>query len=197
MIRKEAIRAVNRAEETKSLDGVINTNSISYAGTLYSLHGSYSTGSFVPITQGVDNQQYQGRVITPRYLNMRYQVTSADSTNTFSIIVVQTKGLWNNNGDMANIYQTTSSVVAPLSAIDTSYDHRFRVLYRRQIVVDTDDSVKTGIIKLNWKKLRRIAFSDTAGSCESGHLMLGVISDSSAVTHPTFNCYWRLYYKDA
>lgn len=188
---------MSRTVESRTLDGIINGLTVSNLGTLYSLHGTYGSGSFVPIVSGDGPQQYSGRSITPRYLTIRWAMTASDTTNIFSIIVIQTKGNWVNQGDMANIYEVTSTTYAPLSPVDTTFNSRFRVLYRREFVLDTDDSVRRGLIKLGPKLLHKINFSDGSGTTETGHLMLGVITDSSTTPHPSFSAYWRLYYKDA
>lgn len=194
--RKEAYKALAKQEETKTLDGYALSTLIPNTGTLLSLHGSYQTGSFVPIVQGDSLQEYTGRNIVPKYLTLRF-TTDSSARGTLSCVVIQSKGLWANTGDMANILQVTGSAAAPLSPVDSSFNNRFRMLYRKSFILDTDDPIRTSTIKLNWKKIRKIWFSDDAGTIENGHLMFGIISDHTGASPPSFNAYWRMYYKDS
>lgn len=197
--RQEVKKEVGRYIETKYVDSYATgaVTAIPAVGTLFSVHGTYASGSFVPIVQGLDNGQYIGTKINPRYLKVRYAMDVADTSNVVSMVVIQSKGLWGNNGDMTNVYEVTGTVNAPFSAVSTEFADRFRVLYRREIVLDTDDPTKIGSIKIGPKKLRKMTFTAGTGSVESGHIMVGFISDSTAVTHPAVRLSWRFYYKDA
>lgn len=197
--RREAIKVVNRSEETKVLDGSWFQGATSYTGSLINIHGTYapSTFSFTPIVQGSDTGQYSGRALTPKYLVIRYQFAVADTTNLCTLMLMQAKGNWANQGNMVNILQLTNSLMAPLSPLNTSYNDRLRILYRRQHQLDATTPIRNGIIKVSWKKLRKIMFSDNAGTIETGQIMLGAISDSSAISHPMLTAVWRFYYKDS
>lgn len=197
--RREAIKVVNRSEETKVIDGNYFQGPVSYSGSLISLHGSYTPGtfSFNPIVQGSDSGQYSGRSLTPKYLVIRYQLQVADTTNLLSILLMQAKGNWVNQGNMVNILQITNSIMAPLSPLNTAYNDRLRILARKQHQLDPDTTIRNGIIKVSYKKLRKLMFSDASGTVETGQLMLGVVSDSAAINHPTITAVWRFYYKDA
>lgn len=198
--RQEVKKELNRKIETKFIDGYATgaITAISSAGSLFSTHGSYPSGIFVPMTQGTAENQYLGEKIEPRFLKVRWALDSGDSSNIVSIIVVQAKGAWTNIGDMSTIYQQTGTITAPLSAVNDHYNDRFRVLYRREVKMDSDDPTRIGSIKIGPKKLRRIVFEDNTGvDVEAGHLMIGFISDSTAVSHPVVRLFWRFYYKDA
>lgn len=196
--RFEAKKAIYRESETKMIDGYVTgaITAVSSDGILLSAHGTYASGSFVPITQGSALNQYVGSRIKPTWLKIKWATDYADTTNLMSIVVLQSKGLWVNGGTMANIYESTGTTTAPLSAVDTTYNDRFRILFRREVSMDSDDPTRYGKIKIGPKMLRSIFFNDASGSVEAGHIMIGFISDSNAITHPTIRCYWRLYYKD-
>lgn len=197
--RREAYKAINRRTETKMIDGSVSgaITAISAFGSLFSLHGTYASGTFVPITGGIAVNDYIGQWIKPSYLKLKWALEVADGSNIITIMVIQSKGIWTNTGDMQNILQNVNTTSAPLQPVDTQYSSRFRVLYRRMVKVDSDDPTTTGSIKIGPRKLRKMHFADEFGDIESGHLMIGFISDSTAVTHPTLRMVHRLYYKDS
>lgn len=198
--RQEVKKELNRKLETKFIDGYATgaITAISATGSLFSAHGSYSGGTFVPMTQGTGETQYIGERIEPRFLKIRWAMDNYDTpSNIISMVVLQAKGAWTNGGTMSSIYQQTGTTTAPLSAVNDGFNDRFRILYRREITVDVDDTTKQGSIKIGPKKLRRIMFNDASGTVETGLLMIGFISDSTAASHPALRIFWRFYYKDA
>jgi hypothetical protein len=197
--RREARKAINRNIETKYVDGNVSgaITAISATGSLFSLHGTYTSGSFVAMTQGVNTGEYIGQWIKPTWIKIKWALEAADSSNLITIMVVQAKGLWVNSGDMSNILETVNTTSAPLQSVDSAYSSRFKVLYRRMIKVDTDDPLMSGSIKIGPRKLRKLHFTDAFGSSESGHIMIGFISDSTAISHPTLRMVHRFYFKDA
>jgi hypothetical protein len=200
--RREAYKAINKKTETKYVDGIVTgaITATSATGTLLSLHGTYGTGSFVAMTQGTDFNQYIGQWIKPTWLKIRYAFDLADNANIVSVIVVQAKGSWVNGGTMASIYDTVTAgtTTAPFGDLNSAFSTRFRVLYRRQHNLNAAaNDVIMGKIRISPRQLRKLNFSDNAGAVESGHIMLGCISDSTAVSHPSLRCKWRLYFKDS
>lgn len=206
--RQEAKKAIKREIETKHLDGYVQEDvgvaQISSVGQNFQLTGSYSTGAFTSIVQGVGDGQYIGEMIRPALLKIRYEVIGAiaapaDTFNTMSIMIIQAKGNFILGASAANQYQVTGllATIAPQSAVNDNFNDRYRVLARHIITVDGDDPAINGEFTIKSKKLRPIRFSDGAGTIEAGTLFMSVISDSLAPTHPALRAYWRLYYKDA
>jgi hypothetical protein len=200
--RREAYKAINKKTETKYVDGIVTgaITATSATGTLLSLHGTYASGSFAPFVQGIDFNQYLGQWIKPTWLKIRYAFDIADSANIVSVIVIQAKGSWVNGGTMASIYDTATAgtTTAPFGDLNSGFSTRFRVLYRRQHNLNAAaNDVVMGKIRISPRQLRKMNLSDAIGTCESGQIMLGCISDSTAVSHPVLRCKWRLYFKDS
>lgn len=191
--RREAKKVVNRAIESKTFDGAHVAGQIDFSGGVTNLLSDPSGG--VTITQGVGESQYVGTAIKPTYIKISFNWTLADTTNMVRVVVVQSRGLL--VPTMADILQSVGNVRAPLSDYDIDFNDRYNVLADRCYSLDqTNKTQVIGKIKVSAAKLRRIKFSDTAGTYEAGGIYFGYITDSAAVSHPILQAYWRVHYKD-
>jgi len=193
--RYEAKKVVNRTVESKMWDGA-TARAVDYTGSVFRAFTNPSTA--VTIAQGTGDDAYIGSKVKVMYLTGHFQWVVGDTTNVATLIVFQDKGSFA-PADMTNVFQTIATSTAPLSFPNRAFNDRFRILYRKTIAlnsVGTSNRIMT--VKLKPNKFRYpVCFSNTTGTAESGDIYFGVISDSAAVTHPTFDGQWRVYYKDA
>lgn len=196
--RYEAKKVVDRAIENKMWDGRLVLAGVDNNGVTYRLFTNPSAAT--TIAQGTGSDQYIGQKIRVMYVFFMLQGIYADATNMITVVIWQNKGLFAPAGSvMTNVFQSTGNDSAPLSFPDREYNDRFRILARKTFAVSQNGPSNHIIkIKLRPKKIRmNTSFNDNAGAAEAGDLWFGIISDSSAVTPPTVNAQWRVYYKDA
>lgn len=192
--RAEARKAISRSEETKEFDDQVGSVGVNYTGTTWNL--LYNSVGAAAITQGVASNQYIGTSITPVFLQIRLNVTAADATNLMRIVIVQAIGTFVPTTTL--VFQSVTNVRAPLSPYDHDHNSGYRVLHSKIIELDTTTNVqRVYSIFLKKHKMRKITFSDGAGTIETGGIYLLAISDSAAVADPAIQIYSRLSYKDA
>lgn len=211
--RQEAKKVINREIETKFFEG--NTTlaggspqEVTTFGTNMLLTKDYSAGIVTSangqsIIQGIGSADFIGLSIHPVFVSINITLVSplgigAENYDTVSVMVIQAKGAFTfNQISTANQLTNNNTANAPLGFIPRDYNDRYRVLYHKRFALDIDDPVRTFNIRINSKKLRRIAFDGASGIIEANPLVLSVVSDSAATPHPEIYASWRLYYKDA
>lgn len=196
--RRPAVRKVVKAElykqiETKYWDGAIETNTLSSSGLAYYLLSD--PNPVTTISQGANGDNYVGNKMKPTHITIRGRLTAADSYNVCRFVVLQVKGVFVPTG--SSIFQNTYALSAPLLSLNRDYNDRYRVLADRMITVDATDTSKQFKIMIPGKRLYPVSFSDANGTAENGGLYIVMVSDSSAVSHPSFGLAWRVFYKDA
>lgn len=201
--RGQAQKVVNKQIESKIWDGKLELAGevVDYNGILYDLLGTYS-GIDSRIVQGTALNQYLGQMIKPTHLSVRFAVSNdlADTINLVTVMIMQAhpNGLFVPGATMTNILQSVGNVSSPLSPTYTSYDDRFKVLYRKTFALSqVGPNIKVFKVNIGYNKLTKITFSDAIGTIETGTLFMGVISDSSADVDPLIRAQWRLHFKDA
>lgn len=198
---RQALKVVNRQIESKHFDGKLALAglNVDYDGTLYNAFVNVPAAS-ATIIQGTGQGQYIGEKIRPTHISLRWSATNvlADSDNLITCVILQAKGLFVPGATMANILESTGNVSAPLSPFDADYEDRFRVLYRKTIALNqAGESNRVYKVNIPYNKLGAISYSDNVGTVESGTIMIGWISDSSADVDPLIRGQWRIFYKDA
>lgn len=198
--RKVTKQALKKNIEAKFFDAklALAGAAVDYNGLLYNAFIDVPSAS--TIVQGTDDHQYIGAKIRPTGLTLRWAASNdlADANNIVSCVILQGIGAFTPAANMANIYQSTGNVSAPLSPFDEDYNNRFRVLYRKEVALSqTGDNAVVHSVHLSFKKFAPVIFNDGLGAIESQPLMIGWISDSSAVVHPVVRAQWRIHFQDA
>lgn len=193
--RQEVKKEIKKDLEMKYWDGRIPAGTVTDSnGTVVRIVTDPVAGT--TISQGPGDDQYIGTKITPKYLQFNYQVINGDAENLYTVIIFQTIGLFQPVGNaMTNVFQSTGNTSAPLSFPDRQFNDRFRILYRDTFNIQSYVPQHTRLVKL--KNFRPMKFSDNAGTAENGDIYIGLISDSTATSHPGIIAQWRLYYVDA
>lgn len=193
--RQEARKVVNRNVESKMWDGS-TARAVDYTGSVFRVFENPAGAT--AIAQSTTDNGYIGSKVKVMYLTGHFQVVVGDTTNVITLVVFQDRGSFA-PADMTNVFQQVGTSVAPLSMPNRAFNERFRILYRKTVAlnsVGTSNRILT--VKLKPNKFRYpVCFSNTTGTAESGDIYFGTISDSAAVTHPSLDGAWRVYYKDA
>lgn len=195
-----ARKVVNKQIESKIWDGQFTHAglTVDYVGNQYYVTGNPNAGT--QMVQGTGVENYLGHEIRPTHLSVRFAVNNdgADATNLVTCLIYQGIGLFVPGATMANIFESTSNFSAPLSPLDQDYDNRFRVLYRKTFALTQASSdIKTYKVNIPYSKFQKVIFNDSIGTIESGPIVIGFITDSSADVDPSVRCSWRLHFKDA
>lgn len=202
--RNEATRIVkrniHRSLEDKRFDGQqIYTNMLN-AGVIISMFtdpfGAATWGS------GVTGQTSVGDKITPTQLLIRWgmsmQAIAANSINR--VLVIQVHGTWAAPA-MADIFQSvadTSMAHYNQASVGNGSGSRFRILYDKRFAMQVGDAtVRSGIIRIPRKRMRRVSFAPGAPNAISdGNIFLLYCGDQ-AVNPVQFKYYSVLQYEDA
>lgn len=114
----------------------------------------------------------------------RYTVTSADTTNTIRLVIYSKR----NVGGASMAYNT-------YDVIDVD---QYIVYVDHLCVVGTGNLIKTCKLKHKFigKGKKQLFDTTSSGSATQGELLLYLVSDSSAVNHPTLNGYSITYYTE-
>lgn len=145
------------------------------------------------IPQGDDNvnlsTKRQGNEIMIRSLQVRGDVSVADSTNLVRIIIFRWLG--KSTPLASSILDVTTATTDYYKAhyvldSSSSFLENYRILYDRTIAlaVDSKDSATVKFIK-KWKQGLKVEYYNIAGSnFSTGTIWMLAVSDSAAVTHP-------------
>lgn len=180
-------RQLSSAIETKISDVQIA------AGTSVS-----STMSFTllnGLTQGTNQSQRLGNEVTMIGFRIRGQFVVGDATNLVRMLIIMDKQSNNTTPAVTDIFQFS---LDPYSPINEDQRKRFQIVDDRSFDLST-----------SWQSCKHINFykrvphkvyyngtGATISNIKKNSLYLCLISDSGAVSHPTFVADIRLYYKD-
>lgn len=176
---------LKRTIETKIYD-VISYVSPTTAGIITDL----ST-----ISQGVTAKDRVGDVIAPMYLDIRYVITDADTTQLFRVMIFKWHADDASDAPQLNELLQDTAGYGCISPLKWEDKERFTVLYDKRIVIRLPSVIQEGHskrIKISGKT--NYNGSSTTGS---GHIYALFLSDSGVAPHPSILFYGRLYYKDA
>lgn len=149
------------------------------------------------VEQGDHYNTRDGGQITVKGLDFRYASLQADGTNFLRVIVFT----WNDGADPPS---STDILAAPGSWDTLSYYQRhgdvpFKVLYdRTHNMMQNGRDQAYGRINLKFKKGIKCFFNGSAATdYGKRQIWFMAISDSAAVSHPTFRLAGVTYYQDA
>lgn len=194
--RQEANKTVMKKAESKHFDTQITTQPYDWAG--------YATTLLLPI-QGVTEHQLTGLSVEPTHIRIRGQLDTDPGTTPLRvisrIIVVQFK---TDALLPADLLESVSSAIVPLSAYKDDFQNQYRVLHDEfySMIPGTETEQITFDIKIKSDKLKKVSFGTIAGPSfvpTAGALALFVYSDidpTGGTDIPTLTAFSRCYYKD-
>lgn len=157
-----------------------------------------TTPTFVSLTAfsaGTSDNQRVGSAVQPIGLDVVLQMLESDNTNVFRVILFQWLG---DDGDnpptQADLLATTGDVIS-----QRQYHRRKQYrLISDQVYSSSNTGNSNQIIVRKKYKLQNFKQCRYDGTTTDGNNMIYMMfmSDSAAVTHPTFNYRCRLYYTD-
>lgn len=175
--------------EQKYMDHTLAAQSVSSTATVNTLNA---------IAQGTDNTNRVGRKIRVKSLYVRGNIIAGDATNNVMIWIgwdTQTNG---SQALATQIFQSQATDLGPLSPLNLNYGNRFITIKHKNFTVDTSGNASR---TFKWyKKLNTVCTyggtaADTA-SIYTNALVLVVVSDSIAVSHPSISFYCRIRFTD-
>jgi len=189
-VTKKQVEQMIRGEQELKFIDTVNATTISYAGSVIALSD---------VGQGTSNITRIGNDITPRKLEWRITFACADAYNVLRFIVFR----WNQRfsvdppdpSDILQVVSSSNAVNAPYT-----FDERaaFKIIHDETVTMVLSTSRNTievkGDIRLKQKNVDNFGTSTT--DVMNGYYCL-FISDSSAVSHPGINYYFRLVYADS
>ena len=179
-LKKMIKAAIAGSQETKTLGVEINTG-ISNVGVNYDISS---------IAGGSNQNQRIGNTYKMTSFRLKGGVFGSDTTNLVRIVIYIPK----------DPTHTIDTGLQALSPIDLD---RFTVLSDRLIpTASQGPNCKLFNKVCLFNKGRRTGLnvrfhSSLASSIVKNRLMVYMVSDSSAASHPTFTGWWRFYFKDA
>lgn len=135
-----------------------------------------------------------GETVQTKSIFFRYSVVGADSTNLMRVIVFADR---DSSGTAPTVLNVLSNGFDPRSALVNTNKLRFKVLYDRLHALEapgTGNGIQ--VVKKFIQYNRKMTFSTTSGSPRANALFVLLLSDSGAVSHPTFHGHFRLRYMD-
>ncbi len=185
-------KVVDRTAEKKYHIGTLTSTAIDYNGSIVSL----ST-----IAQGDTGTTRDGTNIYTKSLQMKYKWVVGDTHNMFRVVVFQwyapttpVAGDVIHSGSLA-------TVEAPLAPISTFKRTSFRILYDKLMVGYNEagggvwSPLQVNHLLLTKFGKRKIVYDDSAGTAYNKIYVL-LLSDSSAVSHPTCQFVSKLNFQD-
>lgn len=192
LVTKQYLNAkLSKVLETKHYY-TLGATSPDYSGSLVTV----SNG----ITQGDGTGERLGDRITPVYLHIKGTVTLADTTNWVRIVLIRWRQDYGDLTDVNQILEGTGAATAPYSLFVKEPENRarFDVLADRLFNLHSYEPQKSFDIRVPARKLRSKPVQYVATtSGGNNQLVMVMISDSGAVSHPAVSYYLMLKYKDA
>lgn len=162
------------------------TNTVSYTGTIQSL---------CDISQGDSDTTRDGDSLTISSLELRGFFVAGDAYNVCRVMLVQwfpTDGV---APTISQILVNTGNLYASISVKAHDYRQQFKVLYDKILVVNTYNPTKMFYKKV-YPKRRKIQY--VAGTNTGNNkIYIIMISDSSAVSHPSVYYDNKILFKDS
>jgi hypothetical protein len=191
-IRKIARQEINRDLEVHYVDTAQATITADSAGVI--------STQLSTIAQGNNDSNRTGDNVKIKSIQIKGTCVTADATNVMRIVLFQ----WlQNSGSVAptalDVLQNTGQPYSPYSPYTKDVaGYNMIPLADRMLTMNTlSDVNKPFTIKVSGKKLRKGNALDniqfTAGGTSGiGHYYLLFLSDSGALSHPTFSYYCRI-----
>lgn len=185
--KEQVARMMQMKTELKHLDTNVAATAISTSGIIYALSD---------IPQGITDVTRIGDSALPKQLQLRWNIVGADTpSNILRCVVFRWK--MNTAADVPTINEIFDSafsgnyVLAPL----TFHDRARYELLMDKVWVSNPNAASTTNTKTGSKsmKMAKKAIEFQAGIVDGQNkIYLLIVSDSSAITHPTFSVYFSL-----
>lgn len=179
-LKKMIKNMIAGSQETK-------TQSASFTPTISDVGVNYDMSS---IGGGTDQNQRIGNSYLMTSYRLKGGVFGSDSTNLVRIVIYVPK-------DATHLIPTSTQ---PFDPIDLD---RYTILSDRLITTASQGPNcklynKVCLFNKGRRKGMRVQFTDSlASSVVKNRLLVYMVSDSSASSHPSFKGWWRFYFKDA
>lgn len=182
-------KTLHAKSETKYHD--VNTQTTAdYAGSVIDL---------CSVSQGDTDITRDGDQLYISSLQLRWEVIQADSTNNCRLLVFQWLADSSDTGTPGVSDILSSTFIGGINAPNAPYKHdnrfQYKILLDQRFALSDDKPSQIGIKYLTRGMKRKIQYV-AAGNSGTNKIYMILISDSSAVSHPTFNIATRLKYKD-
>lgn len=166
-------------------------DSISYSGTIYALTN---------VAQGTTDSDRVGDRIYIKSVQVRWNMKIADVYNQCRVILFQ----WDQDNSGLTMQRLLAGTLvgtnnAPLAPYAHDFSKDRRILYDKSFILDGVDKVAetdTTYVTRGFMD-RRIQYYSGSSTTGNGFLFLAVISDSSAINHPTLDFVAKVTYTDA
>lgn len=172
---------------SKSVYRAIDTTqagSTSFSGVIVNL---------TAIAQGSDSDSRQGDRVRLQRLECKLKSLVADTTNVLTFLFFTTT-LQAPNVVASNIFNNQGSVDAPIGPLVYDNLKNIRVIKRIEHYLDTyhPQLASEFVVSLGNSLCQYTGISGT--DIQNGGLFLGIISDSGAVSHPSWNFSARVFF---
>lgn len=188
--KKEVKQLVRKESETKRFTFAHSAASVDYGGHIL--------GTLTNIAQGDGYNQREGDQITLSKAILRYHFVCANTTNVLRLIIFRYKIDSATPPTVADIVTAgyVGSGNAPFAPLQFGTDReKFNVLYDKSVYLSETTHEVEGGKHTMYLKNSKVRFN--AGATDGrGTIWALVISDDGAVTYPTCNFTWELFYKD-
>lgn len=185
-VSKIANRKISSRAEKKYYDRALTGQAYDWAGSIVSLTN---------IPQGDTDVTRDGDQVYLRSIRMSGDIVIGDTTNVARLIIFQ----WYQDATPAYTDVLSSVYQGTVNAVNSPYHHdgrrQFRVLYDKRFVMDSDDGIvlfDTGYLR---PAKRKINFN-AGGTDGENEIFMLALSDSGAVSHPSFNFVCRTTFND-
>lgn len=179
-LKKMIKKMISGSQETK-------TNAAQFTPTISDVGVNYDMSS---IGGGTDQNQRVGNSYILTSYRLKGGVFGSDSSNLVRIIIYVPK-------DATHLIPTSTQ---PFDPVDLD---RFTILSDRLITTASQGPNcklynKVCLFNRGRRRGMRVQFTDSlASSVVKNRLLVYMVSDSSAASHPVFKGWWRTYFKDA
>ncbi len=176
-----AKRVVNRGSELKRHDVLTNVSNVSTTGLIQDMSA---------VAQGSTDVTRVGDSLSPRFLQIRYQLAAGDTTNAVRVIYFHWKP--NSTPLIDDVLEVETS---PFSAYSNDNKQEFKIVYDRLHSVSTSGPDGPVVVRKIFGLMSKIQYF-AAGTTGSQKIWRILLSDSGAAAHPTFVGHTRLQYYD-
>lgn len=168
------------------------------------VHGSYSVSTTAGVyslsntSQGSSGGGHIGDECRLKSIEFRWDAIVADTTNFLRVILFVWKPNMTLTGTPADtdVLKTTTPPNMITSCYEEDGEDMYRVLYDKVILLTTNGDNAIAVGKMYRKLNLKQDYTTSSSNC-SNNIFLLLISDSGAVSHPTFNFTSRIAFTDA
>lgn len=190
--KQQVVKLIANKTEVKYFDTNVGASNVSTAGTFYNLSD---------ITQGASDITRIGDTALPKTLQIRHIIVGADvPANVMRMIIF--RWMMNTASDVPGvdeILEVGSSGQYTLAAYSFHNRDRFNVLLDKTWVTNPNAAAENNVQHhTEFMKMAKKPIKYQAGTVDGQFkILMLIISDSSAITHPTIQFTSRLTYTDS